>query len=76
VFVAKTGLSVPLLRASDDSVATLEMRVIEIVYIVVALPSSDVISTLIWFKPTTSGIEELALPEVVVIPFTLTEALG
>ncbi len=39
VFVVKLGLSVPLLRAIDDSVATLEIRVTEMVYMDVVLPS-------------------------------------
>jgi hypothetical protein len=68
------GLSVPLLRVREDSVATLETRATSTVYVDVVIPSSAVPTTVMVLFPTLSGILALSEPEVTSEPLTRTVA--
>ncbi len=68
------GLSVPLLRARVDSIATLETRVTSTIYVDVVIPSSAVPTNVMILFPTLSGILALGEPEVTSEPLTRTVA--
>lgn len=68
----KAGLIVPVLIASDDSVAKLETRVTTTVYVEVVVPSSAVPTTVIVLLPTLREMLWLAVPGMTRVPLTRT----
>ena len=66
----------PELRVRPESVDTVEIRVTVTVYVEIVVPSWAVTNMVIGLEPTASGIEALAAPEAVVLPFTLTVAVA
>ena len=71
---AKTGLSVPSLRANALKSALLELRVTVTVYVWVVVPSWAVTTTVIVFAPTfrLTGVAALTLFTVTVAFASLT----
>jgi len=75
--LANAGVSVPALSVKFDNVASADAaRVTTTVYVLVVVPSCAVTTAVIVFVPTFRLIGPDAVPDVTVVPFTVTVALA